>query len=63
MLDIAGETVLDPFMGSGSMARACFASGRKFVGVEIDRRWFDVAVDRIKRQAGPGPLFDEGTAA
>ena len=49
---------LDPFMGSGTTAVAAFLNGRKFVGVEIDRRWFDVAVERIKRQTCDGPLFE-----
>ena len=44
-----GETVLDPFMGSGSLGPACHMENRRFVGVEIERRWFDVAVERIKR--------------
>ena len=50
--------VVDPFMGSGSAAVACWKAGLRFVGVEIDRRWFDVAVERIKRQTGNGPLFE-----
>ena len=53
-----GETILDPFMGSGSLGPACHIEKRRFVGVEIDRRWFDVAVDRINRQTGDGPLFE-----
>ena len=57
-----GGTILDPFMGSGSTAIACFKEGRRFVGCEIDRRWFDVAVERINRQTGDGPLFDEPEA-
>lgn len=52
-------TVFDPFMGSGSTALACWMLGRKFVGVEIDRRWFDIAVDRITAKTSNGPLFDE----
>lgn len=58
----AGETIYDPFMGSATTALAAFRHGRKFVGVEIDRRWFDVAVERIKRQAGNGPLFERAKA-
>ena len=51
-------TVVDPFMGSGTTALAAWAEGRRFVGVEVNRRWFDVAVERINRQTGDGPLFD-----
>jgi DNA modification methylase len=42
-----GETVLDPFMGSGTSGVAAIQSGRKFIGIEIDPRWFDVACERI----------------
>ena len=53
-----GETILDPYMGSGTTAIAAFKRRMKFVGVEIDRRWFDVAIERINRQTADGPLFD-----
>ena len=42
LLSICGPRILDPFMGGGSMAVACALTDRKFVGVEIERRWFDV---------------------
>ena len=54
-----GALILDPYMGSGTTAIAAFKRKMKFVGVEIDRRWFDVAVERINRQTGDGPLFSE----
>lgn len=38
----AGEIVLDPFMGSGTTGVACAKLGRKFIGIEIDRRYFDL---------------------
>ena len=53
-----GATILDPYMGSGTTAIAAFKRKMKFVGVEIDRRWFDVAVERINRQTADGPLFE-----
>ena len=53
-----GALILDPYMGSGTTAIAAFKRKMKFVGCEIDRRWFDVAVERISRQTGDGPLFD-----
>ena len=43
-----GDTVLDPFFGSGSTAIACLNTGRKFIGIENDKKWFDLAVDRIE---------------
>lgn len=36
-----GDVVLDPFMGGCSTGRACMRTGRKFIGVEIDKRWYD----------------------
>jgi DNA modification methylase len=44
----AGQTVLDPFMGSGTTGVACVQTGRKFVGVEIDPNYFDIACRRIE---------------
>jgi len=44
----AGDTVLDPFMGSGTTGIACANQGREFVGVERDARYFDLACRRIK---------------
>lgn len=43
-----GDVVMDCFMGSGSTGVACLESGRKFIGCEIDEKYFDVAVDRIR---------------
>ena len=42
------STVLDPFMGSGTTGVACVKLGRKFIGVEIERRYFDIACRRIE---------------
>jgi len=42
-----GHVVLDPFVGSGSTAQAAVALGRRFIGIEIERRYFDIAVARI----------------
>ena len=42
-----GETVLDPFMGIGSTGIACVKSGRNFIGVEIDKKYFNIARSRI----------------
>lgn len=43
-----GETVLDPFMGSGTTGVACAMLGRKFVGVEIDATFYEIACQRIE---------------
>jgi site-specific DNA-methyltransferase (adenine-specific) len=52
-----GGTVLDPFMGSGTTGVACAKHGRKFVGVEIDSRYFDLACERIDAAQSQGRLF------
>lgn len=42
------ETVLDPYMGSGTTGVACANLGRKFIGIEIDPKYFDIACERIE---------------
>lgn len=42
-----GETVLDPFAGSGATAVACKESGRNFIGCEIDPKYYQIACKRI----------------
>lgn len=41
------DIVLDPFMGSGSTAVACVNTGRHFIGMELDQKYFDIAANRI----------------
>jgi len=43
------ETVLDPFMGSGTTGVACMNLGRKFIGVEIEKKYFEIACERIEQ--------------
>ena len=43
------ETVLDPFMGSGSTGVACVNTGRNFIGMELDPKYFEIAKERIGR--------------
>lgn len=43
-----GEMVADPFMGSGTTGAACVALGRRFIGIERDPKWFDLACWRIE---------------
>ena len=43
-----GDTILDPFMGSGTTGVACIQTGRNFIGIEIDPTYFAIAEKRIK---------------
>ena len=52
-----GETVLDPFMGSGTTLEACVRYGRRGVGVERDQRHFDIACRRIEEAYRQPDLF------
>ena len=42
------EIVLDNCMGSGSTCVACKNTNRRFIGIELDKKYFDIAVDRIQ---------------
>jgi len=42
-----GDTVFDPFMGSGTTGVACVQTGRNFIGIEIDPTYFAIAEKRI----------------
>ena len=53
------QTILDPFMGSGTTGVACAQLGRKFIGIEIEPRYFDIACRRIERAYAQGKLFQE----
>jgi site-specific DNA-methyltransferase (adenine-specific) len=54
-----GETICDPFMGSGTTGVACVKSGRKFIGVEQNPQWFDLACRRIADAYKQPRLFEE----
>ena len=45
---LVGDTILDPFMGSGTTGVACVQTGRNFIGIEIDPTYFAIAERRIK---------------
>ena len=44
-----GDIVLDPFMGSGSTGVACVNTGRNFIGIELDEKYFNIAKERIDK--------------
>ena len=52
-----GEVILDPFAGSGTTGVACIKSGRKFIGIEKDPKYFDIMCERIQKAADQPDLF------
>jgi DNA modification methylase len=54
--------ILDPFMGSGTTGVACAKLGRKFIGIEIDPRYFAIACGRIGKAYAQPDLFVEAEA-
>lgn len=50
LLEACNTTVLDPFMGSGTTGVAALRLGRKFIGIEIDPTYFDIACRRIEQE-------------
>jgi site-specific DNA-methyltransferase (adenine-specific) len=56
------EIVLDPFMGSGTTGVACEQTGRKFIGIEIDEGFFDVACERVRSAYRAPKMFSERPA-
>lgn len=51
------DLVLDPFMGSGTTGVACAKLGRKFIGIEIEPKYFDIACRRIEAAHKQPDLF------
>ena len=57
---LPGDTVLDPFMGSGTTCVACMNLDRRFIGIEIEPRYFDIACRRIEQAQKQLPLLEHG---
>lgn len=53
------QTILDPFMGSGTTGVACVKMGRKFTGIELDPDYFDIACKRIEDAYKQPDMFVE----
>lgn len=54
-----GQTVLDPFMGSGTTGVACARTGRRFVGIEVDPAYFEISCERIRAAYERPPMFSD----
>lgn len=52
------RTILDPFMGSGTTGVAAIRSGRQFIGIEREPKYFDIACRRIEQAYKQRPLFE-----
>ncbi len=51
-------TVADPYMGSGTTGVACVRTGRRFVGIEIEPKYWEIAVRRVRAELERFPLFE-----
>lgn len=51
------ETILDPFMGSGTTIVACAKLGRKGIGIELNEKYFDIACERVRKAYDQPDLF------
>lgn len=54
-----GSTIADPFMGSGTTGVACQKQGRKFIGIEKDPGYFEIACERIRKAYAQPDFFVE----
>jgi DNA modification methylase len=59
LVELCQSDVLDPFMGSGTTGVACVNLGRKFIGIEIEPKYFDIACRRIEEAYRQPRLFAE----
>ena len=59
-IDLAGnpKIILDPFMGSGTTGVAAVEMGRKFIGIEREPKYFDIACKRIEQAVAQPQLFE-----
>lgn len=55
--NVNGDNIVDPFMGTGTTGVACVKRGRKFTGIERERKYFDIACKRIEEADAQGDMF------
>jgi site-specific DNA-methyltransferase (adenine-specific)/modification methylase len=56
-LPLDAQTILDPFMGSGTTLVACQRLGRQGIGIELDPDYFEIACKRVQEVVNNPPLF------
>jgi site-specific DNA-methyltransferase (adenine-specific) len=54
-----GDLVIDPFLGSGTTALACARTNRRFIGIEKEQKYFDLAIARLRAPQPANLLADE----
>jgi DNA modification methylase len=54
---LSAKTIIDPFMGSGTTGVAAIKLGRRFIGIEIDQHYFDIACRRIEEAIRQPDMF------
>lgn len=59
LASLPNETILDPFMGSGTTGVAAVKLGRRFIGIEVEPRYFDIACRRIQAAVDAPDMFVE----
>jgi site-specific DNA-methyltransferase (adenine-specific) len=52
LFSYVGDTILDPFLGSGTTLVATYQNNRKGVGVEFDKKYCKISLERLKKEAG-----------
>lgn len=57
LFSASGQTILDPFMGSGTTGVACLQLRRKFIGIEMNEAYFDLACRRIEQASRNLPIM------
>ncbi len=62
MFSFVGDTVLDPFLGTGTTIVAAIRADRNAIGVEVDPQYAEFARERITKDLGEAPLFGESFA-
>ena len=56
-LPVEANTIIDPFMGSGTTGVACAKMGKTFIGIEQEQKYFDIACKRIEQAYSQKDLF------
>lgn len=58
-LKSSAQIILDPYMGSGTTGVACVNQGKKFIGIEIDPKFFEIACVRLEGACRQPRLFSD----